>query len=90
MALPLTRVEHYRYVEAHSTDPTLFSTFRTQVTELSKQSVEARDNVKFLTTLERHFKAITHGPLAGKSNSFSVLWFASVNAFIVGCRLRVA
>lgn len=43
----------------------LLSTFRTHAGELSKQSAEARDNVKFLTTLERHFKAITHGPLDG-------------------------
>lgn len=36
-----------------------------QLGELTKLSAESRDNVKFLTTLERHFKNITSGPLAG-------------------------
>ena len=30
-------------------------------TELNKYYVEAKDNVRFLSTLERHFKNITHG-----------------------------
>ena len=29
--------------------------------EMSRYFIEAKDNVKFLTTLERHFKNITHG-----------------------------
>ena len=29
--------------------------------ELNKYYVEAKDNVRFLSTLERHFKNVTHG-----------------------------
>lgn len=36
-----------------------------QLAELTKLAAEARDNVKFLTTLERHFKNIAGGPLNG-------------------------
>ncbi|CAM9101409.1 unnamed protein product [Chrysoparadoxa australica] len=42
------------------------ATFTYQYRRLSKLYVEAKDNVKFLTTLERHFKNINHG-------SFSVI-----------------
>lgn len=49
-----------------------------QVTE------EARDNLKFLTTLERHFKNITSGPLAGildtlppTMNALRMVWIIS-------------
>lgn len=45
---------------------------------------QARDNVKFLTTLERHFKAITTGPLAGildtlppLMNALRMVWIIS-------------
>ena len=31
--------------------------------ELEKRYIEAKDNVKFLATLERHFKHILHGSL---------------------------
>lgn len=40
------------------------STFRAQSLELTKVCLEARDNVKFLTTLERHFKNLASGDLA--------------------------
>jgi hypothetical protein len=33
--------------------PNQFEQFKLQHTELSKQYIEAKDNVKFLTTLER-------------------------------------
>ena len=55
----------YRYLGRFSADRTLLANFRSHVAELSKLGVEARDNVKFLTTLERHFKAISHEPLEG-------------------------
>ena len=49
-----------------------------QVTE------EARDNLKFLTTLERHFKNITSGPLPGivdtlppTMNALRMVWIIS-------------
>jgi hypothetical protein len=38
--------------------------FRVQFGELSKAYVQARDNVKFLNTLERHFKALATGSLS--------------------------
>lgn len=37
--------------------------FKYQYSELEKRYIEAKDNVKFLTTLERHFKHITNGTL---------------------------
>lgn len=39
----------------------VFSTFEITRGELNKLYVEAKDNVKFLGTLERHFKNMTHG-----------------------------
>jgi hypothetical protein len=39
----------------------LLSVFKDHYAELAKLNVEAKDNVKFLTTLERHFKNITAG-----------------------------
>jgi dynein heavy chain len=44
-------------------DSQLLPGFLFQFGELEKRYVEAKDNVKFLTTLERHFKNITHGSL---------------------------
>jgi hypothetical protein len=43
------------------------------VSELSKLAGEARDNVKFLATLERHFKSISSGPLAGIADTLPPL-----------------
>ncbi|CAF0756790.1 unnamed protein product [Adineta steineri] len=37
------------------------SSFRDTRTDLSKYYFESKDNVKFLSTLERHFKNVTHG-----------------------------
>ncbi|CAF1153227.1 unnamed protein product [Adineta ricciae] len=37
------------------------SSFRDTRTDLAKYYFEAKDNVKFLSTLERHFKNVTHG-----------------------------
>lgn len=52
--------------------------------ELNKLTIEARDNVKFLTTLERHFKNITSGPLSGivdtlppMMNALRMVWIIS-------------
>lgn len=42
-----------------STDRNLLTNFNAHYSELSKLTVEARDNVKFLATLERHFKSIS-------------------------------
>ncbi|XP_073442216.1 dynein axonemal heavy chain 10 [Dendrobates tinctorius] len=42
-------------------DPGLVQNLELTVTELAKYHVEAADNVRFLTTLERHLKNLTHG-----------------------------
>eukprot|EP00750_Incisomonas_marina_P009230 INCI15857.2.p1 GENE.INCI15857.2~~INCI15857.2.p1 ORF type:complete len:4529 (-),score=890.01 INCI15857.2:58-13644(-) len=39
-------------------------TFKAQLGEITKLYVEAKDNVKFLTTLERHFKNLARGNLS--------------------------
>jgi dynein heavy chain len=36
-------------------------TFKKHLSDLLKLYIEAKDNVKFLTTLERHFKNISNG-----------------------------
>ncbi len=55
MALPaVQRVA--AFVESASTDAALVSAFRVQAGELAKLAAEARDNLKFLATLERHFQ----------------------------------
>ena len=38
-----------------------FSNFEYHRLELTKHHLEAKDNIKFLSTLERHFKNLTHG-----------------------------
>jgi len=40
------------------------STFKSQLSEIKKLYEEAKDNVKFLTTLERHFKNLARGNLS--------------------------
>ena len=49
--------------EATSEDHKLVHCFETHVADAKKLLVEARDNVKFLTTLERHFKTLETGSL---------------------------
>ena len=52
--------------------------------ELTKLHVEAKDNVKFLATLERHFKNITHGSFStiidtipSMMNAIRMVWIIS-------------
>jgi dynein heavy chain len=45
---------------ATNVDASVMSGFKVQFAELTKLYVETKDNVKFLTTLERHFKNITN------------------------------
>ena len=59
-------------------------TFVYQVNELSKLYAEAKDNVKFLTTLERHFKNIASGNLVtiedtlpSMMNALRMVWIIS-------------
>ncbi|KAL6757976.1 dynein heavy chain, N-terminal region 1-domain-containing protein, partial [Haematococcus lacustris] len=71
-------------VEAGSEDRNLMAGFKSQLSELTKLAAEARDNVKFLTTLERHFKNIATGPLNGildtlppMMNALRMVWIIS-------------
>lgn len=62
-----------------------FSMFEVHRSELNKYYMEARDNVKFLSTLERHFKNIAHGSnftiiletLPGLMNALRMVWVIS-------------
>ena len=67
-------------------EATLLPNFKYHFTELNKLYVEARDNVKFLTTLERHLKNISgHGcslssildTLPSMMNSIRMVWIIS-------------
>eukprot|EP00798_Chlamydomonas_sp_ICE-L_P031817 gene31817-7021_t len=71
-------------VETGSDDRNLLTGFKSQMAELTKLAAEARDNVKFLTTLERHFKNISSGPLHGildtlppMMNALRMVWIIS-------------
>ncbi|PNH08033.1 Dynein-1-alpha heavy chain, flagellar inner arm I1 complex [Tetrabaena socialis] len=71
-------------VEKGSDDRNLIAGFKSQLGELTKLATEARDNVKFLTTLERHFKNIAAGPLGGildtlppMMNALRMVWIIS-------------
>jgi dynein heavy chain, axonemal len=41
----------------------VYSAFEDEFMELQKMHSEAKDNVKFLTTLERHFKNLEQNPM---------------------------
>lgn len=60
--------------------------FRAQHNELSRLYLEAKDNVKFLNTLERHFKSIRNGSLNAMLdtmppmfNALRMVWIISRN-----------
>jgi dynein heavy chain len=50
-------------VERGSGDRNLPASFAAQLSELGRVALEARDNLKFLQTLERHFRALEGGSL---------------------------
>lgn len=62
-----------------------YSNFEYHRSELNKYYLEAKDNVKFLSTLERHFKNLTHGSnftivletLPSMMNSLRMVWVIS-------------
>ena len=65
-------------------ESSLLSGFNYQFSELEKRYIEAKDNVKFLTTLERHFKHITNGTLVqildtlpSMMNALRMVWVIS-------------
>jgi dynein heavy chain len=58
--------------------------FKVHLQDLMKLYIEAKDNVKFLTTLERHFKSISRGSLTviaetipSMMNSLRMVWIIS-------------
>ncbi|CAM9103575.1 unnamed protein product [Discosporangium mesarthrocarpum] len=62
----------------------MLPTFNYHFSELSKLYIEAKDNVKFLTTLERHFKNISQGSLSvtldtlpSMMNAIRMVWVIS-------------
>ncbi|TYZ50849.1 hypothetical protein PybrP1_008863 [[Pythium] brassicae (nom. inval.)] len=65
-------------------ETSMLLTFKYHFSELSKLYVEAKDNVKFLTTLERHFKNIASGSFAAIAdtlpsmmNAIRMVWIIS-------------
>lgn len=57
-------------VEAASTDKrAIVHSLKSRRMELSKLSLEAKENVKFLTTLERHFKTLATGSLTSMTET---------------------
>ena len=62
-----------------------YSNFEYHRGEMSKYYLEAKDNVKFLSTLERHFKNLTHGAnftivvetIPALMNSLRMVWVIS-------------
>lgn len=51
-------------VEAGSLDRNLAASFRAQLAELARLAMEARDNTRFLLTMERHLRTLADGSLA--------------------------
>ncbi|KAF1336483.1 Dynein heavy chain, partial [Globisporangium splendens] len=65
-------------------EASMLLTFKCHFSELSKLYIEAKDNVKFLTTLERHFKNIANGSfiavadtLPSMTNAIRMVWIIS-------------
>ena len=82
--LKLPSVQKILAVLKHSNVPS-YSNFEYRRSELSKYFLEAKDNVKFLNTLERHLKNLTHGSnftivletIPGLMNSLRMVWVIS-------------
>lgn len=58
-------------VEAGSSDANLAASFRGQLAELARLALEARDNARFLLTLERHFRAVEEGGLVAAADALA-------------------
>lgn len=66
-----------------STDTVLAASFRAQLSELGRLALDARDNARFLATLERHFQALADGSLAAVADAVQPM----LNALrMVGCK----
>jgi len=58
----------------NSTGSPITADFEFQYNELNKLYTEAKDNVKFLSTLECHFKGIIVGSLSSVTVSYYKCW----------------
>ena len=66
-------------------DHAILQSFELHRSELNKYYVEAKDNVRFLSTLERHFKNLTHGAgfqvvldtIPSMMNALRMVWIIS-------------
>lgn len=58
-------------VEAAGRDHNLAASFRAQLSELARVCVEARDNTRFLLTMERHFQALGGGSLSAVADALA-------------------
>ncbi|ORX45970.1 hypothetical protein BCR36DRAFT_332447 [Piromyces finnis] len=67
----------------NSTGSPITSDFEFQFGELNKLYTEAKDNVKFLSTLERHFKGIIVGSLSSVTDSLPSLMNAIRMVWII-------
>jgi dynein heavy chain len=81
--IQLPKVQQMLEVVSGSDNPQL-SSFHYHYSELTKLFLEAKDNVKFLTTLERHFRHITDGlfhtiidSMQGMVNGLRQVWVIS-------------
>lgn len=71
-------------LENEKGDTSMLPGFKDQMAELSKLYLESKDNVKFLTTLERHFKNLSMGSLVSiqetipsMMNALRMVWIIS-------------
>lgn len=72
-------------VEAGSLDHNLAASFRAQLSELTRLAMEARDNARFLLTLERHFRALAGGGLRGVADALHPMLNALRMVSVAGC-----
>ena len=64
---------------APNVDTSVMSAFKVQFAELTKLYVETKDNVKFLTTLERHFKVGTSETVSPRHQPRFKPWLIEYN-----------
>ncbi|XP_076804944.1 dynein axonemal heavy chain 10-like [Clavelina lepadiformis] len=83
--LKLPTVTKMLDVLAQKPDTSALANFKMSRDELGKYYTEAKDNVRFLTTLERHFKNLTHGSgfnivvetIPSMMNALRMVWIIS-------------
>nr|XP_039267660.1 dynein heavy chain 10, axonemal-like [Styela clava] len=83
--LKLPQVVKMLDILGQKTDATALANFKMARDELTKYYTEAKDNVRFLTTLERHFKNLAHGSnfnvvaetIPSMMNALRMVWIIS-------------